>query len=149
MALGPLFAAATALQTVSILRQGVQQKAYFDFQARQNAADAAAAQGVAAVNADIIRKAGRMARSGARASLAKAGVDVNSGSAADLQDNITQESELDAFTAILQGRYQGQRLAQQGQFNRTQSSMAMRNAMWEASGTLLAGGAKTYQAWGK
>jgi hypothetical protein len=141
--------AATAIQTVGALRMGMQQGAYFDYQARQDAADAAAAQGAAAVNADIVRKAGRLTRSSARASLARAGVEVDSGSAGAVQDSITQEAELDALSQLIMGRYQGRRLAQRGQFNAIQSSMAMRNAMWEAAGTALAGGAKSASMWGK
>lgn len=141
--------AATVIQTVGALRQGMQQQAYFDYQSRQNNADAAAVQGAAAVNADIVRKAGRLTRSSARASLARAGVEVDSGSAGALQDSITQESELDALSQLIMGRYQGRRLAQQGQFNSIQSSLAWRNAQWEAAGTALGGGAKSASMWGE
>jgi hypothetical protein len=124
------------------LREGGQQRAFFDAQALQSEADAQAAAGQGQVNADIIRKAARLQKGAARAGAARSGVVVDAGSASDAVDTIGRESELDALTQLITGRLTGARLNAQGSQQRIAGQVAMKNANWKATGSLLESGAK-------
>jgi hypothetical protein len=124
------------------LREGGQQKAFFDAQALQTEADAQAAAGQAQVNADIIRKAARLQKGSARAGAARAGVVVDAGSAQGAIDTIGRESELDALTQLITGRLTRERMIAQGSQQRIAGQVAMKNANWKATGSLLESGAK-------
>lgn len=135
-------AASGGVQAIGAIRQGGQQKAFFDAQARQSEADAIAAAGQGQVNADIIRKAARLQVGSARAGAARAGVVVDAGSAEGAVDTINRESELDALTQLITGRLTGARLNAQGSQQRISGQVAMKNANFEAAGSLLSTGAK-------
>jgi len=124
------------------LREGGQQRAFFDAQALQSEADAQAAAGQGQVNADIIRKAARLQKGAARAGAARSGVVVDAGSAQEAVDTIGRESELDALTQLITGRLTGARLNAQGSQQRIAGQVAMKNANWKATGSLLESGAK-------
>ena len=135
-------AASGGMSAIGALRQGGQQKAFFDAQALQSEADAIAAAGQGQVNADIIRKAGRLQVGAARAGAARAGVVVDAGSAGQAVDTINREAELDALTQLITGRLTGARLNAQGSQQRISGQVAMKNANFEAVGSLLQAGAK-------
>lgn len=149
---GGAAAAAMAISStvgaVSALRRGGQERSFYESQGRQFEADADAASGMAEVNAKTIRKAARLQRGAARAGAAKAGVQVDAGSAGTAQDTITRESELDALTELLSGRYRSQRLSRQAEMSYTAGHLAEKNARWEAFGTLLGGGARLSDRYG-
>lgn len=144
-------AASAGFNAISALRRGGQEKAYFDSQGRQLDADAAAATGMAEVNAATIRKGARLQRGAARAGAAKAGVQVDAGSAGAAQDTITRESELDALTELLSGSYRARRLQGQAQMSYTAGRLAQKDAQWQAVGSLLNSGARSADryGWGK
>lgn len=144
-------ALSTGFQVVSALRRGGQEQAYYDSQGRQLDADAAAATGMAEVNAATIRKGARLQRGAARAGAAKAGVQVDAGSAGAAQDTITRESELDALTELLSGSYRSRRLQAQAQMSYTAGRLAQKDAQWQAVGSLLSSGARSADryGWGK
>lgn len=124
------------------LREGGQAKAFYDAQALQTEADAQAAAGQAQVNAGIIRKAANLQKGAARAGAAKSGVVVDAGSAQGAIDTITRESELDALTQLITGRLTRDRMIAQGSQQRIAGQVAMKNANWKATGSLLESGAK-------
>jgi hypothetical protein len=135
-------AASGGFQAVGALREGGQQKAFYDAQAAQTEADAQAAEGMGNVNANIIRKAARLQTGAARAGAARSGVVVDAGSAQGAIDTINRESELDALTQLLTGRLTARRLNAQGSQQRIAGQVAMKNANWNAVGSLLGTGAK-------
>jgi hypothetical protein len=135
-------AAAAGMSALGGIRQGGQQKAFYDAQALQTEADAEAAAGQGQVNADIIRKAARLQKGSARAGAARAGVVVDAGSADQAVDTIGRESELDALTQLITGRLTRERMIAQGSQQRIAGQVAMKNANYEAVGSLLKGGAK-------
>lgn len=124
------------------LREGGQQKAFYDAQALQTEADAQTALGQSQVNAGIIRKAANLQKGAARAGAAKAGVVVDAGSAQGAVDTIARESELDALTQLITGRLTRDRMNAQGSQQRIAGQTAMKNANWRATGSLLESGAK-------
>lgn len=134
--------AAGAFNAFGALREGGQQKAFYDAQALQTEADAQAAFGQSQVNADIIRKAATLQKGTARASAARAGVVVDAGSAQGAIDTIGRESELDALTQLITGRLTRDRMIAQGSQQRIAGQVAMKNANWAAAGSLLGTGAK-------
>lgn len=87
--------------------QGKQQKAYYDTQAAYTQDDAAA-------KAEKIRRAARFQTGEAKAALAGSGVKLGSGSAALIEKDIAQNSEQDAFTALLSGNRQAAMQRQAG-----------------------------------
>lgn len=102
---------------VSLIYQGVQQsdaagkeERELKYQENQRLADAQAERQGSLVRAGQIRKAGGYQLSSARASLAGAGVVVDSGTGQAVQDYIKQTNEQDALTEILNGEYRARRL---------------------------------------
>lgn len=95
--------AAAAMNAFGAAHQGNQASNYYNYQADLAAADANTARGIGQVQADRIRTAGRYARGTARASYGASGVDVNSGSAADVVQRMSAGSEMDAWQSILNG----------------------------------------------
>lgn len=138
---------AAGFNAFGALREGGQEKAFRDAEALQLEADAKAAAGQGIVNADIIRKAGKRQRGTARAALAGAGVVVDAGSGRDVQDFITEQSELDAISEMMTGRRTAERLNAQGSQQRIAGQVAMKNANWRAAGSFIEGGAKAKAAW--
>jgi hypothetical protein len=137
-----LMGAGGAVGAIGALREGGQQKAFYDAQAAQTEADAQAAYGQAQVNADIIRKSARLQKGAARAGAARSGVIVDAGSAEGAIDTISKESELDALTQLITGRLTRSRLNAQGSQQRIAGQVAQKNANWNAAGSLLGTGAK-------
>lgn len=86
---------------------GDQQRKASNRAADQADADAEASRGQAMVEARKIREAGKKARSTAVAALAASGVDVSTGTAEQIQTDISQRSEEDALTTILNGKTRG------------------------------------------
>lgn len=98
----------------------------------QAEADAAAQQGQAEVEAAKVRKAAKEQRQAAVAALAASGVDVSTGTAEQIQTDISQRGEEDALSIILGGGRRGRSLRQQG-------AMAQYGASQAAVGSVLSG----------
>lgn len=96
--------ASAAFNAFGTARQGMQQQALANYQADVAAADANTAREIGLVQADRVRTAAKYAKGSARAAYGASGVDVNSGSSADVQQRLTAGSELDAWQAILSGQ---------------------------------------------
>lgn len=145
---------AAGISAAGILKQGMDAKrageanaAELQYQRDQGFADAAAEREGAQVRAGQIRKAGRYQQSEARASLAKSGVVVDSGSGQAVQDHIKASSEQDALTEILTGDYRARRMEAGATASGRQAVYADRAGSEALTGSLLrAGGTLGYAA---
>lgn len=125
--------------------QAKQGEANAKFAADQAAADAAAEQGAAQVEAERIRKAGKKQQSAAIAAAAASGVDVNSGTAVKIDQEIGKNAGEDAYLTLVGGRDAGARLNQQGAADRIAGSNIRSAGRTQQGATLIsaAGGAGT------
>lgn len=130
--------AASALSATSTLATGVQSYQQGKYERDQAGADAVAAQAAGAVEAKRIREVARRQRGAARAALAGSGVNVDAGTAGDIQHEITLAGEQDAMTSILNGRNTGRQLQSQG------SAAALQGRQRLAGSVLAAGGDAAY-----
>lgn len=103
----------------------------------QAQADADAAAGEAMVQAQKIREAGKKQQQAAVAALAGSGVDVQTGTAEQIQTDIGQRTEEDALTAILNGRNAQRRGYQQGAIDRLSGDNAQTAGYINAGASVL------------
>ena len=141
-----MMVAAAGTKAAGSIVQGHQQNQLAQWQAGQAENDATAAGEMGAVRADTVRRMGRLQKSSARADLAGAGVNVDSGTAGTIQDTIAGNVEHDALTELLTGQSQAKSLRAQAQSLRSQGKMAQTAGYIGAGGSLLEGGAK-YSTW--
>lgn len=135
-------AASTGLQAFGQYRQGREQESALNYQAGMSLADAAAAEATGQVQAKVISKAATMQRKEATAAYGASGVDVNSGSALDVQGDILRRGEVDALTALITGQNTGARLRGQAQMQSRAAHNARVSGNLGALATVLQGGAK-------
>ena len=132
--------------------QAQAQTAYLD--ARRALLDARQVREVASVNAAVVRKSGADYRSAARAAFGANGIDVNYGSAVDVQQDITERADQDAINQLLLGERQARTLEdtargllQQGQQYEQAGSNAQRGGWLSAAGSALSGAADVWSKW--
>lgn len=142
-------AAAAATSAYSSVQQGRNQQKWSNYQAAQAQADADAEAGYAQVEAKKIREAGKKQRSQARASMAASGIDVDEGTAVNINEEITKGAEEDALNAIFGGIDRQRRGYAQASADRTRGAQANRAGTLNAAGTLLNSGYQTYKGWRK
>lgn len=123
---------------------GVLQKQQYDAQSAQLSADAAAAQANGRLEAEKIRKQAAAVKSSAQAAAAENGLNVNEGVSTVINDQITRDSEEDAWLSILGAKDRGARMQadakaikQQGRNALTASVLSAAN---EGTKTLASGG---------
>lgn len=129
--------AGTVISGGAAIYSGVQQNKMADAAANQANADALAAAGEAEVMASKIRKAGKQQQASAVAALAASGVDVQVGTAEQIQTDIAQRTEEDALTTILNGKDSGRRLNRIAAADRIGGSNAMTAGYLNAGSTVL------------
>lgn len=95
--------AVTGLSAFSQYEQGQYAAGQSRLQAKQADFQAQIENDAAMKTAEIIRRAGRRQAGAANAAYAAAGVKVGQGSAAEVEQDIYQNSEQDAFQALLEG----------------------------------------------
>ena len=142
-------AAGTGLQAYGQYRQGREQESALNYQAGMSLADAAAAEGMSQVQAKVIRKAATMTRKEATAAYGASGVDVNSGSALDVQGDILRRGEVDALTALITGKNTATRLREQAQMQSRAARKARVSGNLGALATVIQGGAQAGWAYSK
>lgn len=98
-----MMAISTGVSIVGQLQQGQAARRAADAEARQQELAAAQERDAAMVEAARIRKAGDRASGAARAQLAASGIDVGSGTAVVIDEEITRESRTDAEYTLLTG----------------------------------------------
>lgn len=136
--------AMSAVGAGTAIYQGEQQAAAAESQAIsvQNQADAEA--DAARAQAEKIRKAGRAQKGEANAALAKSGVKLGEGTALEVQKEITQNVEQDAFSALLSGSRAKRTGDEQASILRASGDAARTGGYLGAAGTVLSTGAKYY-----
>ena len=151
----------TGVKFYSAYKGGDDQGDYYEAQAgaafidaRRALADARQVRDVAELEATQVRRSGAEYRSAARAAYGANGIDVNFGSALDVQTDITARANRDAFNAILLGERQARGLeeqaaglVQQGQQFQTAGGNARSGGALAAAGQALAGGADLWSKW--
>lgn len=98
--------------------------------------------------AQNIREDAREVQGAARTQYAASGVKVDTGTAALVNEEIVRRSELDAFTAILEGNRRGRNLETEAAGVRSQGKQAQRAGYAQAAGTLLQGSFNSMKASG-
>lgn len=131
--------ASTALATTSTLASGYMQYENGKYQKEQANADADAAEGAARVQADRIRSITKKQQSNARAALAGSGVNVDQGTAVNINEDIGQRGEQDALTTVLQGSYNANSMRQGGRLAALQGRQAFGASVIDAGSTLASG----------
>lgn len=112
--------------------------------ARRNAAqdkDSAIAQ------AEKIRRVAAIQKSQANAGLAASGVSLGEGTAVKINEEITKNSEQDAYTAILNGSRSANASLQQASMFDSKASNALNSSYLNAGSSLLSAGAKIGKGW--
>lgn len=145
--------AATAASTL-LSMQGQQQSAenqaaWANYNAAQTEADADAMQSAAIVEAGKIRKQAKAVRGEATAAMAGSGVDVNSGTAVQIDKNIVQGSEEDSWLAAFNGTANANRLRTQAHADRISAGQTMSANATNQQATLLSSAGSMYGGWKK
>lgn len=143
--------ASTAFSIFAGGQKAQQTAAMYDYEAARQAQNAQLAQETAGVKADRLRTAGKRAIAGATAQYAGAGVDISSGSAAQVQGELSRRVELDSLSAMLEGKYQAYQDTLASGMASKAASQARTGGFWEAGKSLLGGltlGAQISK-WGK
>lgn len=123
-----MMAVSTGVSIAGQLAQGRAQRQAANAQARAEELQAQQQLQAAQDEALRIRKAGQRATGAARAALAGAGIDVNSGTALTIEDDITASAESDAYNTLLTGERRSTALRNSAAMSRA----AGRNAMFSS-----------------
>lgn len=115
-------------------------------QAHQMDLDAADEKAAAEERADLIRKAGKRARSAAKGAYAAAGVSVDEGSPLVIDEAIATDAESDAWSEVLTGNSQARRTQRQAEAMRRGAKNTQFQGYARAGGTLLGAAGETYKS---
>jgi len=102
--LAAMMAASTGLNVAGSILSGYEQYASFDRQKTQEEFAAFQAQKQGELNRDVLLERGRKVEGTARTQLATEGFDFNSGTGAVILNEIVQNSQTAAMSAMLEGR---------------------------------------------
>lgn len=131
--------AVTGFNALNQIQAGKYANAQAGIQASQDDYQAKVEQESALQTAGIIRRAGQRQVGQANASYAAAGVKVGEGSALETERQIDQNTEHDAFQAILDGSRRARGLQTQAQLTRIDGSMKENAGYVNAFGTAMSG----------
>ena len=126
---------------------GKWQKAQGDLQAMQADYQAKQEREAAAGMAEVIRRAGRRQMGAATAGYAAAGVRVGEGSAGEVERDIGQAVEQDAFQTLLTGNRRAAGLELEGKVARIGGKLAQSASYAQAANTLAQGYASGAKSW--
>jgi hypothetical protein len=129
--------AATAVSAGLAVAQGYAQKSSYDQQAENMRLLGRQQLDAASVEADQVRAAGRRELGHVRAIQGASGVDLSSGSAADVGANIAQQEELKALHTMYQGRLGNWQQQYAADVAKTQGKAAVIGGYTQAAGTVL------------
>lgn len=142
-----LMAAGALIKANATLKQGQAEHDAANWQAKILERQAGQVLQASARGAYNIRRAGKMAQSEARGEYAVAGVDVGAGSAQLVQSDIFRRSEIDARTALLEGKQQATALQDEAAFKRWSGDMARQASRQQAMSDVLGTGAGIAKNW--
>lgn len=140
-------AAATTYSVYSTQQAGKQAQLNASAQADQAAADANTEKSAAVVQAERIRKLARIQASEANASLAGSGVEVGAGTALNINEEITRNSEEDAALTVFGGANKAQRLNADSSNYRLAGSQARGAANSQSISTVLSSASTAASNW--
>lgn len=120
-----MMAVSTGVSIAGQLAQGLAARKAANAQAKAEELQAAQTLQAAQDEALRIRKAGERATGAARAQLAASGIDVNSGSALTIEDDITGNVESDAYNVLLTGDRRSTALRNSAAMSRAAGRQAM------------------------
>lgn len=141
---------AVAVGTINAAGQimsGRNAEAQAGLQAMQLEYQAGIEEASALKTAGLIRKAGRLQVGQTTAAYAASGVQVGQGSAAEVEREINQGVEQDAFQTILDGGRRAGGLRTEATMARIEGRNRRRAATVAAVGTMLSTGAQAYSKW--
>jgi len=139
--------AVAAYTAVSTIQNGNAQNDIAQYQANQTEADARAEVGMAQVDAARIRKAGQRQAAEANAQLAGSGVDTGEGSALNINREITQGAEEDAYLTIVGAHDRSSRMGADAAALRISGDQARRAAVIKGAGSLISLGNDMSKGW--
>jgi hypothetical protein len=131
--------AGTAMSAISQIQQGQAAKNTSDASAALDNYQAKVERDNAAASADLYRKAGRRQVSAADAAFGASGVQVGEGSAGEVDRQIYNDSEHDAYMTLLTGERRAQGLQTQGKLTQASGRAAQAASYMNAAGTVLGG----------
>lgn len=134
---------ATAITALGQINQGAAAAASGRLAAKQADYQAGIERENAQAQSVLIRKQRRYVVGSATAAAAASGVVAGEGSSGEINRQIYEDSEQDAYQAILSGNRRERELRLSGVASRTAGSIAQSNSNLQAFGTVLEGG---YQA---
>lgn len=123
----------------SALYSGYTQHQMGKAQEAQSNADAAAAEANGRLEAEKIRKQAAAVKSSAQAAAAENGLNVNDGVSTVINDQITRDSEEDAWLSILGAKDRGTRLRADGKAAAQAGRNAAVGSVLQAGGSALSG----------
>lgn len=135
-----IMAAGTLISAFGQYQSGQAAKAQGNLQADQLEYTGQVERDNALKQAQMIRTAQRKAIGRADAAAAASGIVVGEGSAGEIDREIYQESEHDAYQAILAGNRRARGMSVQAAGARAGGAIAEANAAMQAGGTVLSGG---------
>lgn len=133
----------------STYQTGKTQETFANFEAAQGEADARAEQGDAQVEAERLRKIGKMNAAEANASMAASGANLGSAGALQINRQITENAEHDAYITEVGGDQRAMRLNTQAGLTRAQGKAARQGATLSAFATAVSGAGAAYGGWKK
>jgi hypothetical protein len=141
--------AVTGMNAFNQVQQGRNARAQAGLQAAQSDYQAQVEKESALKTAEIIRRAGRKQVGQAAATFAAAGVKVGDGSAGEVERDIAQGYEHDAFQALLEGGRRASAMQLDGELTRINGRMQEVAGKVNAAGTVLGGtyGAMRSNGW--
>ncbi len=104
---GTMMALSSAVSIAGQLAEGRARRAAGDADTRVLQQQGRQQEDQALQEADRIRRSARKTTGAARAQMAASGIDVNSGTALDIEAEIVHDSERDAFNTLLTGKRRG------------------------------------------
>lgn len=137
-----------AINALGQIQQGRYANSQAQLQAQSEEFQAHVEEQTALQTAGVIRRAGRRTVGAANAAYAGAGVVVGEGSAGEVERDITQGYEHDAYQAILEGKRRSLGLTTDATLTRIAGSQAQTAGMVNAVGSALQGGYKALKASG-
>ena len=136
---GMMMAISTGVSVVGQLQQGQAARAAANAEARQQEIAAAQERDAAMVEAARIRKAGERTAGAARAQLAASGIDVGSGTAVVIDEDITRGAYTDAEYTLLTGNRRGRAMDYSAAQSRARGKSAVTSSMLGSVTTGLQG----------
>jgi hypothetical protein len=139
--------ASAAIGAYATYESGQTQQDFANYEAAQGEADAKAEKADAQVEADRIRKAGKVAAEEAGAAVAASGQDLASAGALAINREVYRGNEEDAYFALLGGKDRAAKLNAQAGLTRAQGKASAQAGTLGAFSQALSGATSAYTGW--